>query len=61
MRRKDLITILEKRVKENLFEFSYDYRKKLDHIETETIARILQDLEFIQRSLKTNNPDSFFV
>jgi len=61
MRRKDLITILEKRVKENLCEFAYDYRKKLDDIETETITRILQDLEFIQRSLLTNNPDSFFV
>lgn len=61
MKRKDLVTILEKRVKENLCEFAYDYRKKLDDIETETITRILQDLEFIQRSLKTNNPDSFFV
>lgn len=61
MKRKDLVTILEKRVKENLCEFAYDYRKKLDDIETETITRILQDLEFIQRSLLTNNPDSFFV
>ena len=58
-RRKDLINILEKRVIENLCEFHYDNRRKLDHIEYETINRILQDLRFVQKSLLENNPEDF--
>jgi hypothetical protein len=58
-KRKDLINILEKRVLENLCEFQHEYMRKLDHVEYETINRILEELRFIQKSLKENNPDSF--
>ena len=60
-KRKDLITILEKRVFENLSAFQYDNREKLDHVEYATINRILEDIRFIQKSLSENNPEKLYI